>query len=115
MTSVLGHLTGTDFPSQYKKWQISTCQQLFEAPVTTSVDKVRFHHPDICNFLTRHQDKEPIAKNITQQARHCKALFIWTDCDREGEHIGSEVRQAAFDGNPRLEVKRAVFSNTERA
>ncbi|KAI4148981.1 MAG: hypothetical protein L6R39_002631 [Caloplaca ligustica] len=98
MTSVLGHLTGTDFPSQYKKWQISTCQQLFDAEIVTSVDK----------------DKEPIARNITQQARYSKALFIWTDCDREGEHIGSEVRKAAWEGKPGLEVKRAVFSNTER-
>ncbi|KAL8932175.1 MAG: hypothetical protein Q9216_006937 [Gyalolechia sp. 2 TL-2023] len=98
MTSVLGHLTGTDFPPEYKKWQISTCQQLFDAPVITSVD----------------EDKKPIARNITQQARYSKALFIWTDCDREGEHIGSEVRQAAFEGNQGLEVKRAIFSNTER-
>ena len=57
---------------------------------------------------------EAIAKNITQQARYAKALFVWTDCDREGEHIGSEVRQAAFEGNPRIEVKRAIFNNTER-
>ncbi|KAL8714181.1 MAG: hypothetical protein Q9220_001910 [cf. Caloplaca sp. 1 TL-2023] len=99
MTSVLGHLTATDFPPQYKKWQISTCQQLFEAPIVTSVDK----------------DKESIARNISQQARYAKALFIWTDCDREGEHIGSEVGQAALEGNPRLEIKRAVFNNTERA
>ncbi|KAL8968669.1 MAG: hypothetical protein Q9197_004756 [Variospora fuerteventurae] len=99
MTSVLGHLTATEFPVEYKKWQISTCQHLFEAPVITRVDK----------------DKESIARNITQQARYSKALFIWTDCDREGEHIGSEVRKAALDGNPRLDVKRAVFSNTERA
>ena len=61
------------------------------------------------------QDKEPIADNITQQARWCRALFIWTDCDREGEHIGAEVRTAALKGNDRLEVKRARFSNTERA
>ncbi|KAI4287601.1 MAG: hypothetical protein L6R35_003142 [Caloplaca aegaea] len=99
MTSVLGHLTAAEFPVEYKKWQISTCQHLFEAPVITRVDK----------------DKESIARNITQQARYSKALFIWTDCDREGEHIGSEVRKAALDGNPRLDVKRAVFSNTERA
>lgn len=98
MTSVLGHLTGTDFPAEYKKWQISTCQQLFDAPIITSVD----------------EDKAPIARNIAQQARYSKALFIWTDCDREGEHIGSEVRQAAFEGNQRIEVKRAIFSNTER-
>lgn len=61
------------------------------------------------------EDKKAVADNITKQARYAKALFIWTDCDREGEHIGSEVRQAAFKGNPRLEVKRAQFSNTERA
>jgi DNA topoisomerase-3 len=40
---------------------------------------------------------------------------IVTDCDREGEHIGSEVQAAALKGNPRIRVKRAKFSNTERA
>lgn len=40
MTSVLGHLTGSDFSPQYKKWQISTCQQLFDAEVVTSVAEV---------------------------------------------------------------------------
>ena len=56
-----------------------------------------------------------IAANITQQARYSKALFIWTDCDREGEHIGTEVRKAAYEGNQAIEVKRARFNNTERA
>jgi DNA topoisomerase-3 len=61
------------------------------------------------------QDKYGMAKNIENQARYAKALFIWTDCDREGEHIGSEVRAAARKGNGRIEVKRAKFSNIERA
>ena len=61
------------------------------------------------------QDKKAIADNITAQARYAKALFIWTDCDREGEHIGAEVRQSAYKGNGTIEVKRAQFSNTERA
>jgi DNA topoisomerase-3 len=65
--------------------------------------------------LKMEQDKKSIAKNIQQQARVSRILFIWTDCDREGEHIGSEVRKQAFMGNRRLEVKRAKFSNTERA
>jgi len=64
---------------------------------------------------TSPQDKKAIAENIRKQARYAKALFIWTDCDREGEHIGSEVRQAAWEGNQRIQVKRARFSNTERA
>ena len=61
------------------------------------------------------QDKTAISKNIETQARHARALFIWTDCDREGEHIGSEVRTEALKSNPRIQVKRARFSNIERA
>jgi len=99
MTSVLGHLNGLDFPSQYKGWRTCDPGSLFDAPVEDTVD----------------QDKKAIADNISQQARYARALFIWTDCDREGEHIGSEVRQAAWKGNNALEVKRAQFSNTERA
>ncbi|KAJ5808108.1 hypothetical protein N7474_009377 [Penicillium riverlandense] len=99
MTSVVGHLTGLDFERQYKGWTSCPPGSLFEAPVKEAVDK----------------DKLPIAENIRDQARYSKALFIWTDCDREGEHIGSEVRHQAKSGNARIEVKRAKFSNTERA
>ena len=61
------------------------------------------------------QSNQAIANNIKQQARHCGGLFIWTDCDREGENIGAEVRDLVLTQNPRLEVKRAHFSNIERA
>lgn len=61
------------------------------------------------------QDKKSISSNIEHEARGARALFIWTDCDREGEHIGGEVRTEALKGNNRLEVKRARFSNIERA
>lgn len=50
-----------------------------------------------------------------KQARYNKYLVIWTDCDREGEHIGTEVRTQALGGNQRIIVKRAKFNNTERA
>lgn len=36
--------------------------------------------------------------------------MIWTDCDREGEHIGSEVADICRKANPRIIVKRARFS-----
>lgn len=41
--------------------------------------------------------------------------MIWTDCDREGEHIGQEIVDAAKVGNAAIQVKRARFSNVERA
>lgn len=66
-------------------------------------------------MLIRNKKMVPVAKNIESQARGARALFIWTDCDREGEHIGSEVRTYAKRGNSRIEVKRAKFSNIERA
>ncbi|KAG2418694.1 DNA topoisomerase III [Aspergillus terreus] len=99
MTSVIGHLTSLDFESHYKSWLSCPPGALFEAPVHESVAS----------------DKTAIAENIREQAKYCKALFIWTDCDREGEHIGTEVRSQAKEGNPRIIVKRARFSNTEKA
>lgn len=60
------------------------------------------------------KDKKPISDNIERHARNAKALFIWTDCDREGEHIGAEVRGVATRVKPNIEVKRAKFSNIEK-
>ncbi|KUL90535.1 hypothetical protein ZTR_00298 [Talaromyces verruculosus] len=99
MTSVIGHLTGLEFGKEYKGWTSCPPSLLFEVPVFENVDT----------------DKRSIAENIKKQAQYCKALFIWTDCDREGEHIGTEVKKQARLGNARIEVKRARFSNTERA
>ncbi|KAG9248104.1 DNA topoisomeras-like protein III [Calycina marina] len=98
MTCVSGHLTGVDFGPQYKSWDYPPPEALFDAEVMTLVD----------------QDKTAIAKNIETQARGAMALFIWTDCDREGEHIGGEVRTEALKGNARIEVRRARFSNIEK-
>lgn len=99
MTSVLGHLTGLDFDPKYKSWKSCHPRELFDANTLITIDK----------------DKKSVAENIQQQARHARVLFIWTDCDREGEHIGGEVRDQAKKANPSIIVKRAKFSNTERA
>lgn len=56
-----------------------------------------------------------MADNIEKQARYANALCIWTDCDREGEHIGNEICEAAKRGNRTLDIKRAKFSNIEKA
>jgi DNA topoisomerase-3 len=60
------------------------------------------------------QDKKAIASNIEACARSADVLFIWTDCDREGEHIGTEIRDIALKAKPGMQVWRARFSNIER-
>lgn len=49
-------------------------------------------------------------RNLQNEARRANLLLIWTDCDREGEHIGSEIVAACRKANPRIIVKRARFS-----
>ncbi|KAK3639230.1 DNA topoisomerase [Elasticomyces elasticus] len=103
MTSVSGHLTGLDFDPRYKKWTSCDPSELFEARVETAVS----------------ESGQPLAENIQRQARYCQMLFIWTDCDREGENIGTEIRDVAIKANAILgqpgKTVRARFSNIERA
>lgn len=117
MTSVLGHLTSIDFPADYKNWDHPPPDSLFEAPIVTTIPEVGGKAaPGVKAVrLTVAQDRKAIARNIESKARGSRALFIWTDCDREGEHIGGEIRDAAKRGNPNIAVKRAKFSNIERA
>ncbi|KAK1826241.1 DNA topoisomerase [Podospora conica] len=99
MTAVRGHLTGVEFPPDFKDWSYPPPDRLFNAPIRTVIPN----------------DRKAVAQNIETEARRARYLVIWTDCDREGEHIGGEIRDAAIKGNRNLEVKRARFSNIERA
>lgn len=56
------------------------------------------------------QSLKPIEKNLQREARQADILMIWTDCDREGEHIGSEIVDVCRKVNRRIIVKRARFS-----
>ena len=98
-TCVAGHIMQQDFSDRYRKWQSCQPAELFDAPIQTSVA----------------DDKKAVARNIESQARYATVLFIWTDCDREGEHIGTEIREIALKANRSLQVCRARFSNIERA
>jgi DNA topoisomerase-3 len=98
MTSVLGHTVEWDFTDAHRKWNSCAPSSLFDAPTEQVV-----------------KERKDVASNIAILARGARALFIWTDCDREGEYIGTEVRDIALKANPRLEVKRAKFSNIERS
>ena len=57
----------------------------------------------------------PVIANLEQLAMRATVLVIWTDCDREGEYIGSEIRKICTSKNGTLRVLRARFSSlTER-
>ncbi|KAF2738819.1 prokaryotic type I DNA topoisomerase [Polyplosphaeria fusca] len=98
-TCVAGHIQSSDFHDRYRKWMGCAPSDLFDAPIQTFVA----------------EDKKAIAKNIEAEARHANILYIWTDCDREGEHIGTEIRDIALKVKPGIQVFRARFSNIERA
>ncbi|GHJ87179.1 hypothetical protein NliqN6_3581 [Naganishia liquefaciens] len=94
VTSVLGHLTSNDFPDEYRKWYSCEPFALFDAPINTFVNK----------------DLKQVERNLLQEARNADLLMIWTDCDREGEHIGSEIVEVCRRANRNIRVKRAKFS-----
>ncbi|KAM3419262.1 DNA topoisomerase [Cercospora zeina] len=102
MTSVLGHLMDAEFGPRYKNWYSQDPSVLFDAPIEILVaDKMK-----------------AVARNIGTKARNAHYLYIWTDCDREGEHIGTEIMKCAQETNQRFRtagrVVRARFSNIER-
>jgi len=55
-------------------------------------------------------ESKAIEKNLMTEARSANVLMIWTDCDREGEHIGLEVAKVCRRVNARITIKRARFS-----
>ncbi|KAJ2545980.1 DNA topoisomerase 3-alpha, partial [Coemansia sp. RSA 1933] len=95
MSSVSGHVRGLDFPDSMRAWYSCNPIDLFTADVIKSVDK----------------DNQKVAQNIEREARTASHLYIWTDCDREGEGIGGEIAELCRAVNPRIVVKRAHFSS----
>ena len=70
-------------------------QALFTAPITRRV---------------KEGGNKLIEETLIEEARKCKILFLWLDCDLEGEAIGYEVMDVCCGANPRLDVYRARFS-----
>ncbi|KAJ3532555.1 hypothetical protein NMY22_g7701 [Coprinellus aureogranulatus] len=94
VTAVVGHLTALEFPGQYRSWQGCDPGELFDAETTVYI-------PD---------DKKPVERNLIAQARRVNTVMIWTDCDREGEHIGMEIVNVCRTVKPNIRVQRARFS-----
>lgn len=97
MTSVLGHLTETDFDESYQNWNAVLPAALFDAPLTSRV-------------IGKGTTSEGVAANLGFQARSAQVLVIWTDCDREGEYIGGEVEKVCLQEANHLQVYRAQYS-----
>jgi DNA topoisomerase III len=94
VTSVSGHLLTCDFPETHRSWLSCDPFALFDAPIEIRVKT----------------ESKSIEKNLMQEARTANMLMIWTDCDREGENIGSEVMKVCRKAKAGITVKRARFS-----
>ncbi|XP_028670259.1 DNA topoisomerase 3-alpha [Erpetoichthys calabaricus] len=94
MTSVSGHLLALEFKAPFNKWHSCNPVVLFDA-------EVEKYCPE--NYVD-------IKRTLERESRHCDALVIWTDCDREGENIGFEITEVCKAVKPNLQVFRARFS-----
>ncbi|KAI7906236.1 DNA topoisomerase [Cokeromyces recurvatus] len=95
MTAVKGHLRELHFEGGINKnWSDYPLEDLFRTPLTKIVPT---------HF-------KPLADNITQEIKYSDTLFIWTDCDREGEAIGADIADLCLRTKPNLTVWRARFS-----
>ncbi|KAL6599193.1 prokaryotic type I DNA topoisomerase [Neocallimastix californiae] len=94
VTAVAGHLMSYDFTPQYNSWYSCPPSKLFEAPIIRNIYK----------------NAKSIAENLRKESRDAQKLIIWTDCDREGENIGSEISDVCKENNRYIDVYRARFS-----
>nr|XP_057906442.1 DNA topoisomerase 3-alpha isoform X2 [Doryrhamphus excisus] len=94
MTSVSGHLLGFEFTAPFQKWHSCNPVLLFDA-------EVEKYCPE---------GMVQIKRTLEKEVRHCEALVIWTDCDREGENIGFEIINVCKTVKPNIQLFRAKFS-----
>lgn len=92
-TSVRGHMTEIDFTEEFK-WGKCDPIALFHAPVVSQISN----------------EAKQVAQNLAAEIRTADALMIWTDCDREGEHIGYEIAEHCRSVRRNINVTRARFS-----
>ncbi|ADM11394.2 DNA topoisomerase III [Encephalitozoon intestinalis ATCC 50506] len=91
-TSVLGHVLSSDFENK-SRWDEVDPETLFTERI------VKYVQPEFIK----------VKENIEREALKCDMVVIWTDCDREGENIGRQIRDIVL-GVKKVEVKRARFS-----
>jgi DNA topoisomerase-3 len=95
MTALKGHLLQLNFEGGINKdWNNYPIEQVFHTAVTKGVS----------------ENSEALANNLRSEVRSADILFIWTDCDREGEAIGGDVADICRRIKPNITVWRARFS-----
>jgi DNA topoisomerase-3 len=102
VSSVVGHVFSTDFPSAYQSWDKVDPGTLFDAPVE------------------RVAEKKGIVHLLQNEGKGCEYLVLWLDCDKEGENICFEViscvmpealgKRELRSAGPKQRVFRAKFS-----
>jgi DNA topoisomerase-3 len=99
ITSVTGHIQEIEFPNEYKNWStVDPLVLLNEAQV----------------FISDSNDKLPVIKNLEKLSKDHTDLFLWLDCDREGEAIAYEVIGICNRTNKNLRIYRAKFSSVSK-
>mmetsp|Transcript_30854 Transcript_30854/g.60226 ORF Transcript_30854/g.60226 Transcript_30854/m.60226 type:complete len:959 (-) Transcript_30854:157-3033(-) len=104
VTSVTGHVYGTDFVSGYESWDKTDPAVLFVADIEKKT-----------------QPKSNITSHLQRVAKGCDYLVLWLDCDKEGENICFEVIQNTENylnrpATPRTQyIFRAFFSAISQA
>ncbi|KAK7306407.1 hypothetical protein VNO77_44346 [Canavalia gladiata] len=93
VTSVIGHIFSVDFPGKYQDWTATDPLDLFQAQVIKAESNPKAH----------------ICRHLNQEARGCRYLVLWLDCDREGENICFEVIEST--GFKINDTYRARFSS----
>lgn len=93
VTSVSGSIKDFAIEAKYSFWSLHTLPLLFSE----------------AGIREKPVNKE-INQNLTRLSRENDLLFLWLDCDREGESIAHDVSEICLASNPKMDVFRARFS-----
>ena len=70
---VTGHVMDIDFPYEYRSWENTNPRDLFDAPTRP-----------------KPSNKGKMKNHLEKNGSNCDYLYLWLDCDREGENIAFE-------------------------
>ena len=87
-----GHVLQVDFPEEYRSWQEVEPRSLIDAEIIKT------------------PKEKMLINTLKRLAKQADEVVIATDYDREGELIGSDIRDLVREVNPDAPITRARFS-----